>query len=232
MNSPLWIDAATIHSALSYPDAVAAVATAVRPGWAPRRRGRSWIPSAGQLLLMPSELGDYAGVKVVTIAPANPDARTAPDQRCLRALRRRHARPDRPVRRARAHRCPDRRRLGSGGRPARSARRVSAGCLRCRPAGPRPRRGAGRDPPGTVGRRHRPYRGSSRRRGPYRREPRPGGPDPCHNGRHALHRGRRSGRVLHDRARAAVRLGGAAGARRPWWRSARTSRRPGSSTRH
>jgi len=69
---PLWIDSTTIHSALSYPEAVAAVATAVTAGMGTTPPRQTVDTTAGQLLLMPSELGDYAGVKVVTIAPANP----------------------------------------------------------------------------------------------------------------------------------------------------------------
>src|SRR4029450_8788720 len=73
MTSPLWIDAPTIHSALSYPDAVAAVAQAVREGMGTAPPRQVVNTSAGQLLLMPAELGAGAGVKVVTIAPANPE---------------------------------------------------------------------------------------------------------------------------------------------------------------
>jgi ornithine cyclodeaminase len=73
IKSPLWIDAATIHSALSYPDAVGAIAEAVTAGMGTTPPRQAVDTSAGQILLMPSELGRYAGVKVVTIAPANPD---------------------------------------------------------------------------------------------------------------------------------------------------------------
>jgi ornithine cyclodeaminase/alanine dehydrogenase-like protein (mu-crystallin family) len=73
MNSPLWIDATTIHSALSYPDAVAVIAAAVTAGMGATPPRQVVDTSAGQVLLMPAELGDYAGVKVVTIAPANPE---------------------------------------------------------------------------------------------------------------------------------------------------------------
>ena len=73
MTTPLWIDAATIHSALSYPDAMAAIADAVTAGMGTTPPRQVVDASAGQVLLMPSELGDYAGVKVVTVAPANPE---------------------------------------------------------------------------------------------------------------------------------------------------------------
>jgi ornithine cyclodeaminase/alanine dehydrogenase-like protein (mu-crystallin family) len=65
------IDADTVHSALSYPDLVTALANALRrPGHTPPRQIVD--TTAGQILLMPAELGPFAGVKVVTIAPANP----------------------------------------------------------------------------------------------------------------------------------------------------------------
>jgi ornithine cyclodeaminase/alanine dehydrogenase-like protein (mu-crystallin family) len=73
MTSPLWIDAATIHSALSYPDAVGAVAEAVRAGMGTAPPRQTVDTSTGQILLMPAELEQFAGVKVVTIAPANPE---------------------------------------------------------------------------------------------------------------------------------------------------------------
>jgi ornithine cyclodeaminase len=72
MTSPLWIDAETVHSALSWRDAVAAVAHAVAAGMGTTPRRQIVDTGAGQILLMPSELGTYAGVKVVTIAPDNP----------------------------------------------------------------------------------------------------------------------------------------------------------------
>jgi ornithine cyclodeaminase/alanine dehydrogenase-like protein (mu-crystallin family) len=72
MSSPLWIDSSTIHSALSYPDAVVAVAAAVTAGMGVTPPRQTVDTSRGQILLMPSELGAYAGVKVVTIAPDNP----------------------------------------------------------------------------------------------------------------------------------------------------------------
>jgi len=72
MSGPLWIDRSTIHSALSYPDAVVAVAAAVTAGMGMTPPRQTVDTSTGQILLMPSELGAYAGVKVVTIAPDNP----------------------------------------------------------------------------------------------------------------------------------------------------------------
>jgi ornithine cyclodeaminase len=64
-------DADAVHSALSYPDAIAALAGALgQPGHTPARQIVD--TTAGQILLMPAERGPFAGVKVVTIAPDNP----------------------------------------------------------------------------------------------------------------------------------------------------------------
>jgi ornithine cyclodeaminase len=71
--SPLWIDAETIHSALSYRDAVGAIADAVAAGMGKTPPRQVVDTTAGQILLMPAELGPRAGVKVVTIAPGNPE---------------------------------------------------------------------------------------------------------------------------------------------------------------
>lgn len=66
------LDADTVHSALSYPGAIAALTAALgQPGHTPPRQIVD--TTAGQILLMPSVLGSFAGVKVVTIAPDNPD---------------------------------------------------------------------------------------------------------------------------------------------------------------
>jgi ornithine cyclodeaminase/alanine dehydrogenase-like protein (mu-crystallin family) len=71
VDTPLWISAAALEAALPYPAAVAAIAGALaQPGHTPPRQIVD--TAAGQLLLMPAELGSYAGVKVVTIAPDNP----------------------------------------------------------------------------------------------------------------------------------------------------------------
>jgi ornithine cyclodeaminase/alanine dehydrogenase-like protein (mu-crystallin family) len=69
------LDADAVHSALSYPDAIVALTTALdealrQPGHTPPRQIVD--TTAGQILLMPSERGPFAGVKVVTIAPDNP----------------------------------------------------------------------------------------------------------------------------------------------------------------
>jgi ornithine cyclodeaminase len=55
-------------------DAVAAIQTALRGGLDPAGDPARSIVSAthGQLLIMPSEVGEFAGVKIVTIAPDNP----------------------------------------------------------------------------------------------------------------------------------------------------------------
>jgi len=68
MSGPLWIDA----TVLPYADAVAALATALA-GPPLTTVPRQIVPTAsGQILLMPAEIPPYAGVKIVTIAPANP----------------------------------------------------------------------------------------------------------------------------------------------------------------
>jgi ornithine cyclodeaminase len=57
------------------PVAIAAVRDALRGGLDPAGdAARSLVPMQhGQLLMMPAEWGGYAGVKLVTVAPANPD---------------------------------------------------------------------------------------------------------------------------------------------------------------
>ncbi len=72
-SSPLWIDAETVHSALSYRDAMDAIAGAVAAGMGNTPPRQVVDTTAGQILLMPAEIGPHAGVKVVTIAPANPE---------------------------------------------------------------------------------------------------------------------------------------------------------------
>lgn len=61
-------------SALGYRDAIAAVENALRAGLDPDTDlPRSTVPLAnGEFLLMPSEQGAVAGLKVLTVAPANP----------------------------------------------------------------------------------------------------------------------------------------------------------------
>jgi ornithine cyclodeaminase/alanine dehydrogenase-like protein (mu-crystallin family) len=71
VDTPLWISGAALADALPYPAAVAAIAGALaQPGHTPPRQIID--TTAGQVLLMPAELGSHAGVKVVTIAPDNP----------------------------------------------------------------------------------------------------------------------------------------------------------------
>ncbi len=74
MNTPPWIDGAALRAAISYPDAVQALAAALsRPGADATMPPRQIVDlAAGQVLLMPAELQPYAGVKIVTIAPGNP----------------------------------------------------------------------------------------------------------------------------------------------------------------
>ncbi|MGO1948400.1 MAG: ornithine cyclodeaminase family protein [Mycobacteriaceae bacterium] len=73
MSSPLVIDAETVRAALSPGEAVDAISAAV-DGFdpstdIPRRAAHT---SHGHFLLMPSEVGSFAGVKVATVAPGNP----------------------------------------------------------------------------------------------------------------------------------------------------------------
>lgn len=75
MNTPPWIDGTALRAAIPYPDAVHALADALsRPGAIGAMPPRQIVDlAAGQVLLMPAEVRPYAGVKIVTIAPANPD---------------------------------------------------------------------------------------------------------------------------------------------------------------
>lgn len=69
------VDAATLTAAVTPKDAVAALTKALVEGYDPATD----LPRTpantrhGQILTMPSEVGDYAGIKVVTVAPNNPD---------------------------------------------------------------------------------------------------------------------------------------------------------------
>jgi ornithine cyclodeaminase/alanine dehydrogenase-like protein (mu-crystallin family) len=69
------LDAAVVERALPMPVAIAAVRDALRGGLDPAGdAARSNVPMQhGQLLMMPAEWGGYTGVKLVTVAPANPD---------------------------------------------------------------------------------------------------------------------------------------------------------------
>ncbi|TFD45393.1 ornithine cyclodeaminase family protein [Cryobacterium frigoriphilum] len=63
-----------VHEGLSMAEAVLALATALRAGLDPHAApARGNIPlNRGSFLLMPGEFGDYAGVKILTVAPDNP----------------------------------------------------------------------------------------------------------------------------------------------------------------
>ncbi|MFO7690305.1 MAG: ornithine cyclodeaminase family protein [Cryobacterium sp.] len=63
-----------VHEGLSMRSAVLALATALRAGLDPHATpARGNIPlERGSFLLMPGEFGDYAGVKILTVAPDNP----------------------------------------------------------------------------------------------------------------------------------------------------------------
>lgn len=69
------VDAETLTALVPPEDAVAALTQALVDGFdpatdLPRTPANT---SHGQILTMPSEVGDYAGIKVVTVAPNNPD---------------------------------------------------------------------------------------------------------------------------------------------------------------
>ena len=70
-----YLDAEAIFAALSLREAVEAIEAALRDGFDPAvDPQRSVVPTRqGQLLMMPSEVGPAAGVKIVAVAPANPD---------------------------------------------------------------------------------------------------------------------------------------------------------------
>lgn len=72
--APEVLDAAAIRAALPMPAAITALRSALRAGLDPEADPpRAVIPvRRGQLLLMPAEWGGYAGVKLATVAPANP----------------------------------------------------------------------------------------------------------------------------------------------------------------
>jgi len=68
-----YLDAATVTAALTWPTAIDAIAAAVAVVDAVAAPARTSVPiAAGELLLMPAELGATFGVKVLTIAPGNP----------------------------------------------------------------------------------------------------------------------------------------------------------------
>ena len=75
MDAPELLDAAAV-AALPPAAAVEAITATLRAGFDPADdTPRTGAPTThGQFLFMPSEIGDVAGVKVVTIAPDNPSA--------------------------------------------------------------------------------------------------------------------------------------------------------------
>ncbi|WP_454854152.1 ornithine cyclodeaminase family protein [Promicromonospora soli] len=78
MSAPLVLDAAAIAAACRPADAVAAIRAALRGGLDPAGDlPRQAVPlAAGQFLLMPSDGGgdrSHVGIKVATVAPANPE---------------------------------------------------------------------------------------------------------------------------------------------------------------
>ncbi|SDP37432.1 ornithine cyclodeaminase [Nakamurella panacisegetis] len=71
-----YLDSPTLHSLLSWPVAVQALADALRAGLDPAKSmARSVLRAgAGELLLMPAESPEAVGVKILGIAPENPTA--------------------------------------------------------------------------------------------------------------------------------------------------------------
>lgn len=74
-SAPPFIDAATVRALLSPRDAVAAIVSSLEAGFRPEQdlRRVSAGLSHGEFLLMPSEAGAHVGIKVLTVAPGNPD---------------------------------------------------------------------------------------------------------------------------------------------------------------
>lgn len=70
-----FFDSVAVSAALSPVGAVRAITYALRDGFDPATdvARTTAHTTAGHFLLMPSEVGDVAGVKVATVAPANPD---------------------------------------------------------------------------------------------------------------------------------------------------------------
>jgi ornithine cyclodeaminase len=73
MTSLTYLDAAAVRAALTRAEAVEAIAGALTGGFDPAGYIARVGPatSHGQFLLMPSEVGAHAGVKVATVAPGN-----------------------------------------------------------------------------------------------------------------------------------------------------------------
>jgi ornithine cyclodeaminase/alanine dehydrogenase-like protein (mu-crystallin family) len=74
LRTPEVLDAAAVRAALPMPAAITALRSALHAGLDPEADPpRSVVPvQHGQLLLMPAEWGGYAGVKLASVAPANP----------------------------------------------------------------------------------------------------------------------------------------------------------------
>lgn len=72
--TPLILDAGAVTAALPMPTAIEAIRAALADGLDPSADPpRTVVPvEHGQLLLMPAQWGAYAGVKIATVAPANP----------------------------------------------------------------------------------------------------------------------------------------------------------------
>jgi ornithine cyclodeaminase/alanine dehydrogenase-like protein (mu-crystallin family) len=75
MSAPRYLDAEAVARLLSFPDAVDALEDALRGGLNPERDPpRSSVAAeSGELLLMPSSWEGAVGVKLATVAPANPE---------------------------------------------------------------------------------------------------------------------------------------------------------------
>src|SRR5690554_8176375 len=70
-----WISAEEVYSRVSFGDAVAAYHRDLRAGVDPSKDLPKHIDDTtnGQVLLMPTQNSEFLGVKVVTVAPGNPD---------------------------------------------------------------------------------------------------------------------------------------------------------------
>lgn len=75
-SGPAWISANAIQATMSFEDAIRALQAALADGWDPAFDFSREIISvaSGQLLMMPSEVGGFVGIKIVTVAPDNPAA--------------------------------------------------------------------------------------------------------------------------------------------------------------
>jgi len=101
------VDAASVQSALTWHDAISALRQTLQAGLEPEDepcRGKVAFGS-GQLLMMPSTVGNRAGIKLAsdTVTPANPRWGLPRIQATYLALRRGYVDANCPTRRHRPH---------------------------------------------------------------------------------------------------------------------------------